>query len=294
MPKLPGGPLATRPLHFFFIADCSSSMAGDKIQSLNQAIRESIPHMREVARGNPNAEVLVRSVAFANGAQWHHSQATSVEQFEWNDLSAGGMTSMGRALSLVADVLRTPPMPERALPPVLVLVTDGAPTDDFDSGLRTLMAEHGSGIVQPLGSTVQQAVLQHRTHAGSGALRAQRQPVAIETVVEGIHLLLDDVGHRSDGTHEQVGLFDDGHADVAVSIGCHPLPHGLLEEFPQIRLVGQDVVHPADGLDGSGHCLTAATACFLGYLVCTYASTSWRNSPAILSPFRVTDFCPST
>jgi len=141
MPKLPGGPLATRPLHFFFIADCSSSMAGDKIQSLNQAIRESIPHMREVARGNPNAEVLVRSVAFANGAQWHHSQATSVEQFEWNDLSAGGMTSMGRALSLVADVLRTPPMPERALPPVLVLVTDGAPTDDFDSGLRTLMAE---------------------------------------------------------------------------------------------------------------------------------------------------------
>ena len=82
MPKLPGGPLATRPLHFFFIADCSSSMTGDKIQSLNQAIRESIPHMREVARGNPNAEVLVRSVAFANGAQWHHSQATSVEQFE--------------------------------------------------------------------------------------------------------------------------------------------------------------------------------------------------------------------
>jgi uncharacterized protein YegL len=141
MPKLPGGPLATRPLHFVFIADCSGSMSGDKIQSLNHAIRESIPHMREVARGNPNAEVLVRSVKFSTGAQWHHSQPTNVEQFEWTDLSVEGQTDMGRALALVADALKTPPMPERALPPVLVLVSDGQPTDDFDGGLRALMAQ---------------------------------------------------------------------------------------------------------------------------------------------------------
>ena len=141
MPKLPGGPLATRPLHFIFIADCSGSMSGDKIQALNHAIREAIPHMREVARGNPNAEVLVRAIKFGVGAQWHLSQATNVETFEWKDLSAGGMTDMGQALTLVASVLKTPPMPERALPPVLVLVSDGEPTDDFDGGLKTLMAE---------------------------------------------------------------------------------------------------------------------------------------------------------
>lgn len=141
MPKLPGGPLATRPLHFIFIADCSGSMGGAKIQSLNTAIRDAIPHMREVAKGNPNAEVLVRSVKFGIGAQWHHSQAANVETFEWKDLSAGGMTDMGAALTLVAGTLKTPPMPERALPPVLVLVTDGEPTDDFDGGLKALMAE---------------------------------------------------------------------------------------------------------------------------------------------------------
>lgn len=140
-PKLPGGPLATRPLHFVFIADCSSSMAGDKIQALNNAIREAIPHMREVARGNPNASVLVRAIRFAAGAQWHILQATPVEQFEWTDLTASGMTDMGRGLALVAEALKTPPMPERALPPVLVLVSDGQPTDDFDAGLRALMAE---------------------------------------------------------------------------------------------------------------------------------------------------------
>lgn len=141
MSKLPGGPLATRPLHFIFIADCSGSMSGSKIQSLNYAIREAIPHMREVARGNPNAQVLVRSVKFSDGAHWHHAQPTHVEDFEWKDLGVEGQTDMGRALALVADALQTSSMPERALPPVLVLVSDGAPTDDFDSGLRALMAQ---------------------------------------------------------------------------------------------------------------------------------------------------------
>ncbi len=140
--KLPGGPIANRPLHFIFIADCSSSMAGRKIQALNQAIREAIPHMREVAHGNPNAEVLVRAIKFSSGAQWHVSQPTAVDEFEWTDLSANGMTSMGRALSLVTDdALKTPPMPERALPPVLVLISDGQPTDNFNEGLEALMAE---------------------------------------------------------------------------------------------------------------------------------------------------------
>ncbi len=140
-PKLPGGPIANRPLHFIFLADCSSSMSGAKIQALNHAIREAIPHMRDVAEGNPNAEVLVQAIKFSAGAQWHIPQPTKVDEFEWNDLSASGWTEMGRALILVTDALKTPPMPERALPPVLVLISDGQPTDDFNGGLQALMAE---------------------------------------------------------------------------------------------------------------------------------------------------------
>lgn len=140
-PKLPGGPIANRPLHFIFLADCSTSMSGEKIGALNHAIREAIPHMREVAKGNPNAEVLVRAIRFSAGAQWHVSQPTNVDEFEWNDLSASGMTEMGRALRLVTEALKVSSMPERALPPVLVLVSDGQPTDDFEGGRQALMAE---------------------------------------------------------------------------------------------------------------------------------------------------------
>ena len=52
----PGARLSARPLHFFFVTDASGSMAVDgKIQSLNNAIREAIPHLREVAAQNPFA-----------------------------------------------------------------------------------------------------------------------------------------------------------------------------------------------------------------------------------------------
>ena len=140
MKKRPGGELATRPLHFIWLADCSGSMSTDgKIQALNNAIREAIPHMQKVADENPNAQVLVRALKFSNGAQWHISQPTPVEDFKWVDLSADGVTDMGKALSLLAEQLKIPPMTDRALPPVLVLISDGQPTDDFNKGLQELM-----------------------------------------------------------------------------------------------------------------------------------------------------------
>ena len=48
---------------------------------------------------------------------------------------------MGMALGIVADQLKIPPMTDRALPPVLVLISDGQPTDDFAGGLLALMNE---------------------------------------------------------------------------------------------------------------------------------------------------------
>ena len=142
MMRRPGGELATRPLHFIWITDCSGSMKSHgKIQALNTAIREATPHMQKVADENPNAEVLVRALKFSSGAQWHVAQATPVGQFRWEELSANGSTDMGKALSMVAEQLRIPPMSERALPPVLVLVSDGQPTDNFNKGLASLMDE---------------------------------------------------------------------------------------------------------------------------------------------------------
>lgn len=139
---LPGSEkVAARPLQFMWIVDVSGSMSVDgKIQSLNQAIKDSIPAMRDVAEDNPFAEVFVRAVRFSSGAQWLVANPTPVRDFQWKDLSAEGVTDMGAALGLVADSLTVEQMGERGYPPVLVLISDGQPTDDYKSGIAKVMA----------------------------------------------------------------------------------------------------------------------------------------------------------
>jgi uncharacterized protein YegL len=142
MDKRPGGTMARRELHFIWLLDTSGSMNADgKIQALNVAIRETIPHLQSLARENANVDVLVRAVTFSSGARWHVAEPTPVANLRWNDVAAVGHTDMGEALRIVADALKVPPMPERAVSPVLVLVTDGHHTDDVDAGIAALMAE---------------------------------------------------------------------------------------------------------------------------------------------------------
>ena len=204
MSRRPGGELASRPLHFIWIADSSGSMEQDgKIQALNTAIREAIPHMRKVAEDNPNAQVLVRAVKFSNGAQWHLSQPTPVADFAWTDLVAEGETDMGKALQLVAEQLKMPPMSERALPPVLVLISDGQPTDDFDAGLKALLGEPwgkkavriaisigrdandevlqefiGNSELKPLAANSPEALVKHIKWASTAVLKSASSPAA--------------------------------------------------------------------------------------------------------------------
>jgi uncharacterized protein YegL len=136
----PGGAVSARPLHFFWLADCSGSMIRDgRMQALNNAAAEALPHMRRVARDNPNVEVAVRVLRFATGAEWIGGEPTPLSRFVWPQLQAGGVTDLGEALQLLARELDTPPMPKRALAPVVVLLSDGRPTDDYEASLRALL-----------------------------------------------------------------------------------------------------------------------------------------------------------
>ncbi|TGN62645.1 VWA domain-containing protein [Nocardioides eburneiflavus] len=138
----PGARLAGRPLHFIFLLDASGSMSVDgKIDALNQAIRDALPHLRELASQNPFVEIMVRAVAFSDGARWHIADPSPIHDVSWPPVVAGGYTDLGAALVKVAEVLTVPPMEARAFPPVLVVVSDGRPTDDFEAGLDRLMAE---------------------------------------------------------------------------------------------------------------------------------------------------------
>lgn len=84
--KRPGGELASRPLHFFWVVDCSGSMYGEKIGTVNHAIQSTIPEMVDAAKDNPNAQLLVKTLKFSTGATWVTPDPVNIEDFAWDDL----------------------------------------------------------------------------------------------------------------------------------------------------------------------------------------------------------------
>jgi uncharacterized protein YegL len=142
--KLPGGKIAKRDIHFFWIVDGSESMQGEKIQSLNFAIANAIPEMRKIKDRHPHTRVFVRALRFASDVQWvvGNGEPVPLSEFEWHDIKASGKTKMGGALAEVAHKLNELEQKRgHYLAPALILVTDGQPTDDFADGLRRLMEQ---------------------------------------------------------------------------------------------------------------------------------------------------------
>ncbi|CAM3280548.1 VWA domain-containing protein [Nocardioides dubius] len=141
-----GGAVARRPLHLFFVLDVSGSMRrGGRIQALNNALAEVVPHLRDEARNNPHADVLIRVLAFANEAEWVVEVPTPIEQFRWQRLEAvpQGFTELGSAMELLAEALREVDQSHGAFPPAIILVSDGMPTESgtpFADGLSQVLA----------------------------------------------------------------------------------------------------------------------------------------------------------
>jgi uncharacterized protein YegL len=132
--------LARRQLQVVLMLDCSGSMRGDRIASLSYALLTALPDLREAATENPEVDVRVRVLAFGATASWLTSGAVPVEELVWPELQAAGHTAMGAALKMAAEGLAETSTLARQLPPVLVLASDGYPTDDVEEGLRALLA----------------------------------------------------------------------------------------------------------------------------------------------------------
>ena len=115
--------LPSRPLYLLFLVDCSSSVRERAvISALNLTMRKAMHALREMAQKNPRIQFLVQVMKFSDRAEWDVAVPTPIEEFAWSDLEFEGHgRNLGEALRMVAAVLHSPPMPERALRPVICL-----------------------------------------------------------------------------------------------------------------------------------------------------------------------------
>src|SRR5699024_10284830 len=84
------------------------------------------------------------------------------------------------------------------------------------------------------------------------ALGPQAQAVTA-AILEGVHLLFDDVGHFTDGALEQSGALHDRQADALVAVHAEHLCSSARQRRPQRILRRQHIIHAANSLNSIGH-----------------------------------------
>lgn len=118
-----------RPLPIIVLADTSGSMAVDgKIEALNKGLKDMIASFSSESR--LRAEIQVSMITFGGSQAELNLPLTPAHQLQsFTPLVAEGMTPLGGALSLASQMIEDA---TRVYTPVVVLVSDGYPNDDWE------------------------------------------------------------------------------------------------------------------------------------------------------------------
>lgn len=126
-----------KKLPVILMLDVSGSMHGTPIATLNNSVREMLETFSDSE--SVNAEINVCCVTFG-GEVNEAVPLQKASEIEWRDLSANGCTPLGQAISLVDSIVSDKEkIPSNGYRPTVVLVSDGAPTDDWQRPFRAFL-----------------------------------------------------------------------------------------------------------------------------------------------------------
>ncbi|HAJ96372.1 MAG TPA: hypothetical protein DCO72_01370 [Ruminococcus sp.] len=129
----------------FLLIDTSGSMEGTRIGAINSAIEEIIPDLRELSNKQADSEIRLAVLEFSSGCEWVTPRLMSMDSFDdWVPLQANGLTDLGEAFLELNRQLSKNGFMDRSsatsgfYAPVIILLSDGDPTDDWLSALKEL------------------------------------------------------------------------------------------------------------------------------------------------------------
>ncbi len=139
----------TRRLPVYLLLDCSGSMTGEPIEAVKQGMKALLMELRSDPQALETAYLSV--ITFASNAV-QVCPLTELMDFKEPQLSAGGVTSLGEALNLLSDCINREVRKSTAeqkgdWKPLVFILTDGAPTDEWQSAANNLKASKPANII---------------------------------------------------------------------------------------------------------------------------------------------------
>lgn len=122
-----------RALPVFILLDVSGSMSGEKIETVNVALKEMINSFKKIE--NPKGIIELCLLTFGGNKVEVIKPLSKITDQDSYTLSASGSTPMGMAFEKVAEMIEDKNIvSSRAYTPTIVLISDGNPTDYNASG----------------------------------------------------------------------------------------------------------------------------------------------------------------
>lgn len=171
-----------RRLPVYLVLDISGSMTGEPIESVKNGVQVLISTLRQ----DPYAlETAFLSVITFDSSARQIVPLTELSMFQMPDIQANGTTALGEALTMLAnkantEVTKTTAEVKGDWKPLVFLMTDGEPTDNWQQGLAEFKKQKfglvvacaaGSGANTSLLKQITDVVVQLET-ADSASIKA--------------------------------------------------------------------------------------------------------------------------
>ncbi len=138
-----------RRLPVYLLLDCSGSMTGEPIEACRQGLRALLADLRSNPQALETAYLSV--ITFANNAQ-QVCPLTELTSFVEPTLNASGTTALGDALRLLdqcldREVRKSTPTQKGDWKPLVFLMTDGQPTDEWEKMADAIKSKKPANII---------------------------------------------------------------------------------------------------------------------------------------------------
>ena len=192
-----------RTMTLFFLIDTSGSMEGNKIGAVNDAVVNVLPMLDEISQTNPDAEIKVAALEFSSGTKWLYTEPKLASEFVWQDVRASGLTSLGGACIELNNKLSRNGYMQAAsgsFAPAIILLSDGGPTDDFQSGLAKLKTNNwfkaAIKVAIAIGDDADKDVLKEFT-GSSEAVFTVHNIEALKQIIRVVAVTSSQIGSKS-------------------------------------------------------------------------------------------------